>query len=420
MLLESAAAPVHAVRSTWFDRLLIFLLVFSIYFEANLPYLGRASTPFMLFAFTLGYLSFYRGRSLLRQLSSRYFIVSLLFALTCLFMENLHPDPSVDFISRFVNMTIGIFCIAVLCRDLVAFDIALFTFVMASAMQSVILITGTFQVLHQFSAEGFYDASRVRLQAFEEFYLRGNLNDISYFSSIGAIIGIIWSYFEREPWRKILLLSLTLPSIVGVFLPASRTGAVIFFASMLIFLWRSGFSFRRWVFPILTLLLFLVLVIPEVVWVRLGSLMRFSELQEQDSRTRVYGAVLRSFDQYFLTGVGSGHYWDGWAVATGITDRFSPQVAAAAHNAFFQVWIYWGLPALVLFLLLIREYARAVDPRINGDRRKACIFIFSLMIPMIFLFYHSFYHKSFSIGLGMLLGTRLWNLFDEKKEEPIV
>jgi O-antigen ligase len=148
--------------------------------------------------------------------------------------------------------------------------------------------------------------------------------------------------------------------------------------------------------------------------------MRFSELQEQDSRTRVYGAVLRSFDQYFLTGVGSGHYWDGWAVATGITDRFSPQVAAAAHNAFFQVWIYWGLPALVLFLLLIREYARAVDPRINGDRRKACIFIFSLMIPMIFLFYHSFYHKSFSIGLGMLLGTRLWNLFDEKKEEPIV
>ncbi|HRU60151.1 MAG TPA: hypothetical protein P5565_01670, partial [Bacteroidia bacterium] len=96
MLVESAAAPDLSIRSTWFDRLLIFLLVFSIYFEANLPFVGRASTPFLLFAFTLAYLSFYRGRSLLRQLSSRYFIVSLLFALTCLFMENLHPDPTYD------------------------------------------------------------------------------------------------------------------------------------------------------------------------------------------------------------------------------------------------------------------------------------------------------------------------------------
>ena len=417
MLVESAAAPDLSIRSTWFDRLLIFLLVFSIYFEANLPFVGRASTPFLLFAFTLAYLSFYRGRSLLRQLSSRYFIVSLLFALTCLFMENLHPDPTYDFITRFLNMTIGIFCIAVLCRDLVAFDIALFTFVLASALQSVILITGTFNILHQFSADGFYDASRVRLQAFEEFYLRGNLNDISYFSSIGAIIGIIWSYFERETWKKVLLLSLTFPSILGVFLPASRTGAVIFFASMLVFLWRSGFSLRRWVIPALTLLVFLIVVVPEVVWVRLSSLMRFSELQEQDSRTRVYGAVLRNFDDYVLTGVGSGHYWDGWAVASGITDRFSPQVAAAAHNAFFQVWIYWGLPALILFFLLIREYARAVDTRIEGDRRKSCIFVFALMIPMIFLFYHSFYHKSFSIGLGMLLGTRMWELFDKERRE---
>ena len=52
---------------------------------------------------------------------------------------------------------------------------------------------------------------------------------------------------------------------------------------MLVFLWRSGFSLRRWVIPALTLLVFLIVVVPEVVWVRLGSLMRFSELQEQDS-----------------------------------------------------------------------------------------------------------------------------------------
>ena len=117
-------------------------------------------------------------------------------------MENLHPDPTYDFITRFLNMTIGIFCIAVLCRDLVAFDIALFTFVLASALQSVILITGTFNILHQFSADGFTMLPVFDYRPLRSFTLRGNLNDISYFSSIGAIIGIIWSYFERETWKR--------------------------------------------------------------------------------------------------------------------------------------------------------------------------------------------------------------------------
>lgn len=403
-------------RSSWLDRLLVFLLVFSIYFEANLPYIGTASTPFVIFGITLVYIGITRLKTLLRLFSSRYFIAVAGFALLCVFMETIHPFPSYDTIFRFVNMSLGIFCIAVLCRDARSFDLALFTFVLASALQSIILIAGTLDILRSFSAEGFYDATRVRLMAFEEFFLRGNLNELSYFSSIGAIIGVIWSYYEKRKGVRMLLLALTIPSILGVFLPASRTGAVIFFLSLLVFIYKSGVNLKRWILPALILSLFLVITVPEVVWVRLGSLMKISELQEEDSRTRVYLAVLRNMDDYLLTGVGAGNYWHGWAVDAGITNRHTTDLPSAAHNAFFQVWIFWGLPALLAFIYLIYEFSRAIENDISGNRRKACLFIFMMMIPVIFLFYHSFYHKTFSIGVGMLLAARFWDVFDESAE----
>ena len=347
----------------------------------------------------------------MRLFSSKYFVASLVFAIICIFMETIHPFASYEFIFRYLNMTLGIFCIAVLCRDKTSFDIALFAFILASAFQSLFLIFGTVPLLRSFSAVGFYDASRARLQAFETFFLRGNLNEISYFSSIGAIIGLIWMYYERVKWKRVVLMTLTVPSILGVFLPASRTGAIIFFLSILIFVYKSKINLRSWVLPSLILLLFLFLAVPDVVWVRLGSLLRFDELQETDSRTKVYTAVLNNIDQYAITGVGAGNYWHGWAVSAGITNRFTTDVAMAAHNAFFQLWIYWGLPGLISFLALIYLYWTAVERNIAGNRMKSCLYIFMTMIPMIFLFYHSFYHKSFSIGLGMLLGARFWNIF---------
>jgi O-antigen ligase len=312
-------------------------------------------------------------------------------------------------------MTLGMFGIAALCRDRQAFDLAMFTFVLASAFQSILIITGTAPLLRSFTASGFSDASHARLMAFEEFYLRGNLNDISYFSSIGAIIGIIWAYYEENKWKKIGLVALTLPSVLGVFLTASRTGAVVFFTSFLIFLYKSKLNLKKWIIPTTVLLLFIALAVPEVVWVRLGSLIRLTELQSEDSRSKVYIAVLQNIDQYVLTGIGSGNYWQGWAVKAGITNRYTTDVAMAAHNAFFQVWIYWGLPALLGFLYLLKLYSKALVKDVKGDRRKTCLYIFAMIIPLIFIFYHSFYHKSFSIGIGMLLGARFWNIFDDRE-----
>lgn len=405
------------LRSNPVDRFLIFLLVVSIYFEANLPYWGKASTPFIIFGITLAYLSVFRLKTLLRLLAGRYFMSALGFAVVAIFMETLHPFASYDLIFRYLNMTIGIFGIAVLCRDRKALDVALFTFILASAAQSLVLFFGTASFLRTFNVEGFYESSRARIQAYEEFVLRGNLNEISYFSSIGAIIGIIWFYYEKRKWFRIILLSLTIPSVLGVFMPASRTGAILFFVSLIIFIYKAKIHIRRWIYPVLILGGFVLVAIPEVIWVRIFSFLHLTELQETDSRTKIFSAILTNFPRYFLDGVGAGNYWQGWAVHAGISNRFTSDIAIAAHNAYLQVWIYWGLPGILSFLTLIYTFSKALDRRIPGDYRKAALYIFVMMIPLIFIFYHSFYHKSFSIGLGMLIGTRFWNVFDVEETE---
>ena len=137
MIPATVIQPSLDIRSSAFDRLLIFLLVFSIYFEANLPYLGTASTPFLIFGFTFLYIGVTRLKTLMRLFSSKYFVASLVFAIICIFMETIHPFASYEFIFRYLNMTLGIFCIAVLCRDKTSFDIALFAFILASAFQSL-------------------------------------------------------------------------------------------------------------------------------------------------------------------------------------------------------------------------------------------------------------------------------------------
>jgi O-antigen ligase len=89
----------------------------------------------------------------------------------------------------------------------------------------------------------------------------------------------------------------------------------------------------------------------------------------------------------------------------------------APHNAFFQVWIYWGLPAFLLFLYLMYVFSKAVDKNIVNHRQKASLYIFVVIIPIVFIFYPRFYHKAFSVGLGMVLAARFWNFYGGKNSE---
>ena len=87
------------------------------------------------------------------------------------------------------------------------------------------------------------------------------------------------------------------------------------------------------------------------------------------------------------------------------------------HNAFFQIWIYWGLPGILSFLYMLYVFSRAIDKKIIRDRQKTSIYIFMIIIPVVLLFYPMIYHKAFAVGAGLMLATRFWHIFETQQQE---
>ena len=401
-------------QSSPFDKLLLFLAVLSIFFEPYLPFFGGSSTAFFVFSFIMAYVLFTRMKAFKKVVNSVYFLWVIIFVLVCVLMESMHPYPDFVYIFRFLNMSLGMFCISVLCRDKEAIDVTIFSFILCSAGHSIYMMLGPMNFLKSLSAQGFDEASRARIQAFEQFTIHDHLNDISIFSGLGALLGIISWYYSNNKLVKGILIVLIAFSMIGIFLPASRTGALVFFTSLAIFVYKSKINVRKWILPTVTLGTLLFLIVPDVVWVRIASLGNISELREVDSRAKMYTAILDILQKYMLTGVGSGYYWKSWAVDNGLTNIMDIYEPLAPHNAYFQIWIYWGLPAIVTFIYMMFVFSRILDKNIVGHRQKASLYVFVLIIPIVFLFYPRFYHKTFSVGLGMMLATRFWNIFGDQ------
>jgi len=406
---------VLSYKSSLADKVLLFLVVASIFFEPLLPYFGGSSTTFFLFVFITAYVVFTRGQAIIKIAKSKYFLVFIFFTIVCVLMESIHYYQNYEYILRFANMGLGIFIISLLCRDKEALDVTVTSFILCSAANSVYLISGPFNYLRTYSVQGFNEASKARIEAFEQFSMRDHLNDISIFSGLGSILGIIAFIYEKIRWRKVVYAILILLALIGIFLPASRTGALIFIVSLFIFGYKTKVKVKPLIVPVILCTAVLLLIVPDVVWVRIGSIARLSEIQGEDSRAKLYQAIFRNIDQYLFTGVGSGYYWKSWAVKAGITNINDVYVPMAPHIAFFQVWIYWGLPGLMSFLFMMYIFSQALNKDISNDRQKASIYIFMAIIPVVFLFYSSFYHKAFAVGAGLMLASRYWNLFDEKQ-----
>ena len=271
---------------TWFDRILLSVLVASIFFEPYLPYIGGSSTPFWIFVLATLYTLVTRFESLEVIVSSYYFIAVIVFAFVCALMESVHPLSDYSIVTRFLFMTSGMFCISILCRNSGTVDFILYAFIISSALEGIILIQGTLDFLHPLSASGFDEASRARIQAFEGMTVRDYVDDVSILSSIGAVMAMIAFYYEKKRWTKITLLFLLMLSLAGTFLPASRTGALVVLVSLIIFFVKSKVSWKKLLVPTVIIAMAMAYIIPQVVWERIGSTLKISEIREADSRQK--------------------------------------------------------------------------------------------------------------------------------------
>ena len=88
-----------------------------------------------------------------------------------------------------------------------------------------------------------------------------------------------------------------------------------------------------------------------------------------------------------------------WGFGTGIL---------GAHNCFFQITIYWGIPGLLSFLAVVWQAYRCM-PRVRPNDALTLALMAIAFSTFLFLFVmHNMYSKSFSLGLGLLIGARCW------------
>jgi hypothetical protein len=126
---------------------------------------------------------------------------------------------------------------------------------------------------------------------------------------------------------------------------------------------------------------------------------------KQETRTRLYSAALENVPQYGLLGVGAGNYYQDWGIEHGFGKK---REIAGPHNCYFAVTIYWGFLGLTFFLAFLWMAYRALPRTHHADGLEVALVCVALSLLLWTLAIHGLYDKQFSLGLGLIVGSRCW------------
>jgi O-Antigen ligase len=174
--------------------------------------------------------------------------------------------------------------------------------------------------------------------------------------SLPLIMGA-WLMSERSPWRYRLLSAAIAASILGVFMSASRSQALILFVLGAVFMLSGVLTERRW--------LAWLVIVAGIVWLvgTSNRLQRFTLLEDTDMvGQRVSISVNTSFldfaSEYPLgNGLGGG----GTSIPYFLQDRL--RGAVGMENEYARIMLEEGLPGLVLWIAFILWALSRKGPR---------------------------------------------------------
>jgi O-antigen ligase len=152
-----------------------------------------------------------------------------------------------------------------------------------------------------------------------------------------------------------------------------------------------------------------VLWVPDAIWSRVAFSTEVDEGGRMEARARLYTAAIEHFDEYVITGVGAGNFWESWGVSNGFSRQYSTSMRVlGSHNIFVQVTIYWGLVGLASLVVIIWQAYRHFPKHSHNNPLALCLLGISVSLLVWMLQVHNLYDKAFSLGLGIIVGARTW------------
>ena len=405
--------------TTRVERLLLLLIFLLIPFDSVLPGIRDFSPMFFLFAISSIYLVIRRFESIVHVWNHRVFLASYVLIFISVVLETFSPFASYYEGSRMAQMFMGAIVIAALCRDIKALKLCIFVgCILPGVLASFYLFLSVYEPLQGTTADNFSEASRVGAQVFEDesMSVQGvKLTSIAGSIAPAAPAALAIALISRSGFVRYSLFGLTALCFIASFLPFSRgltvSTLIACMAVMLAYgMANRGASFQRFIqiiAVILALGMCTLLWVPRVVFARLTVPSGTAYADSADPRVRLYSAALARLPEYWLVGVGAGNYWSHWGQRSGFRLPKARGVSGA-HNAFFQLTIYWGLPSLLLLIIIMYYAYKCLPKKCGNDPLNLAVlgFVVASSVPLGLT--HVLASKRFSLALGILIGAQRW------------
>ena len=385
--------------TTFIERLLLMATIVLVPLQEYIPNVAGASAVWIMFAAIGGYLALNRANILNKIWNHPVFLAAYAMIAVSFLIESTHPLSSYCDIFRAGQMFVGAIFVASLCRDRRALTTAIYGYIVASLFLSVLLFFTSYGALSGVTAEDFYEASRVRNEVLGDNPLEANLNQMAFITAQGVVVALALVVTARARRRRYLLCGIMLFCLVATFLPMSRSAVAIVIVSCAAVMFTSRVKYAKTILAGGLIAATVMVLVPEAVLSRMTS-RQMQVVGRVEARTAIYTAVVDTFPEYVLTGVGAGNFWGSWAFARGFI--------AGAHNVFAQVTINWGLVGLLALLMVIWQAYRCLPKQCENDGLALCLFGIAIALLLRGQFIHDFYAKEFALGLGVLVGARRW------------
>jgi hypothetical protein len=396
--------------TTTVERFLLLVTIAIFPLQSYIPTLAGISAMFIIFAGLGVYVLLFRPRSLLTTMRHPVFLAGYLLLGIGLFMEIAHNSSGYADLSRIVFMFMGAVLVATLCRDRTGLLYSMYGFLLSGIFVASVLFLTMYGQLSSVQFSDSQDVDRFRYEVIEKEanVLTADLNDLAYITGRGALVALVLALTVHLTRRRYTFLAIGAFCLVATFLPMSRGGLISFVVSCAAILYAYGAMKPKVFIAVGMLGIGVFVLVPDAVYMRYSFTTEKQAGQFQDSRARVYTAVLTHLPDYVLTGVGISHYWGEWGKRRSGFVRVRDGRVSGTHNCFSQVTVYWGLPGLLVFFLLVWQAYRCVPRPCGLEGLRLCLLGIAVSVFLYMLLSHVLAAKEFSFALGLLVGSAQW------------
>lgn len=413
---RAAITRMARAATTRMDRFLLIATIVLLPLENHIPPVAGFSIIWIVFAVIVLHVLVNRPQALFKTWSNPVFLAAYLLLFVGFIVESFHPKSSYQELVSIGQMIAGAVFVASLCRDEMGLRWGIYGYLIAGVWLSILLYLTSYGALSGITMVdsaglSYVEVTQIRADVFKDNPLQANLNMMALVAAQGAVVALALVMTSTTVTRRIIFSACALFCLIATFLPLSRSGMATVVISSACVMFSYGLRHAKTILIASLLGASVTLLVPDVVWSRMTFSIGSGAAQAKDGRAQVYNKGIEHFPEYALSGVGAGNFWESREIKQRLAG------GTGLHNGFLQVTVYWGFLGLAALTAVVWRVWRIVPKKARNDGLALCLVGISITLLCLLMVIHNLYSKQFTLGLGLLVGARMW-IWPDGKAQP--